>query len=120
MTRKPGDLPRAVVLFPAGVCWGLRVSAVTTCRSRHCGGLVCMRKSLVFSLVGAMALAASAVTAVAAEGTGSTESAESVESVTVAATRLPTPESEIASSVTVITAEDIAARQERSLPDILK
>jgi vitamin B12 transporter len=79
-----------------------------------------MRKSLVFSLVGAMALAASAVTAVAAEGTGSPESAESVESVIVAATRLPTPESEIASSVTVITAEDIAARQERSLPDILK
>jgi vitamin B12 transporter len=67
-----------------------------------------------------MALAASAVTAVAAEGTGSPESAESVESVIVAATRLPTPESEIASSVTVITAEDIAARQERSLPDILK
>jgi vitamin B12 transporter len=79
-----------------------------------------MRKSLVFSLVGAMALAASAVTAVAAEGTGSPESAESVESVIVAATRLPTPESEIASSVTVITSEDIAARQERSLPDILK
>jgi vitamin B12 transporter len=79
-----------------------------------------MRKSLVFSVVGAMALAASAVAAVAAEGAGSPESAESVESVIVAATRLPTPESEIASSVTVITAEDIAARQERSLPDILK
>jgi vitamin B12 transporter len=79
-----------------------------------------MRKSLVFSVVGAMALAASAVAALAAEGAGSPESAESVESVIVAATRLPTPEWEIASSVTVITAEDIAARQERSLPDILK
>jgi vitamin B12 transporter len=79
-----------------------------------------MRKSLVFSVVGAMALAASAVAALAAEGAGSPESADSVESVIVAATRLPTPESEIASSVTVITAEDIAARQERSLPDILK
>jgi hypothetical protein len=30
MTRQPGDLPRAVVLFPAGVCWELRISAVTT------------------------------------------------------------------------------------------
>ncbi|MDB6157914.1 MAG: ligand-gated channel protein [Gammaproteobacteria bacterium] len=79
-----------------------------------------MRKSLVFSVVGAMALAASAVAALAAEGAGSPESADSVESVIVAATRLPTPEWEIASSVTVITAEDIAARQERSLPDILK
>ncbi|HEV7447226.1 MAG TPA: TonB-dependent receptor [Steroidobacteraceae bacterium] len=79
-----------------------------------------MRKSLVFSVVGAMALAASAVAALAAEGAGSPESADSVESVIVAATRLPTPESEIASSVTVITAQDIAARQERSLPDILK
>jgi vitamin B12 transporter len=86
-----------------------------------------MRKSLVFSVVGAvvrtMALAASAtaaVAAVAAEGAGSPGSPDSVESVIVAATRLPTPESEIASSVTVITAEDIAARQERSLTDILK
>jgi vitamin B12 transporter len=83
-----------------------------------------MRKSLVFSVVGAVvrtiALAASAVAAVAAEGAGSPGSPDSVESVIVAATRLPTPESEIASSVTVITAEDIAARQERSLPDILK
>ena len=31
-TRKPGDLPCAVVLFPAGVCRGLRVSVVTTFR----------------------------------------------------------------------------------------
>jgi vitamin B12 transporter len=55
--------------------------------------------------------------ATAAEGAGSPDS---VEAVIVSATRLPTPESQVASSVTVITAEDIAARQERSLPDILK
>jgi vitamin B12 transporter len=79
-----------------------------------------MRKSLVFSVVGAIALAVSAVPAVAAEEAGSPGSPDSVESVIVSATRVPTPESEIASSVTVITAEDIAARQERSLPDILK
>jgi vitamin B12 transporter len=42
------------------------------------------------------------------------------EEVVVTATRLPTPESEVASSITVITAEEIARRQERSLPDVLK
>jgi vitamin B12 transporter len=82
-----------------------------------------MRKSLVFSLVQAVALAvalaAFAGAGVAAEA-GSPDSPDMVESVIVSATRLPTPESEVASSVTVITAEDIAARQERSLPDILK
>ena len=83
-----------------------------------------MRKSRVFSVVGTvvltMVLAASAMAVFAAEGVASPDSPDSVESVIVSATRLPTPESEVASSVTVITAEDIAARQERSLPDILK
>ena len=40
--------------------------------------------------------------------------------VVVSATRIPTPESEVASSVTVITADDIAAKQSQTLPDILK
>jgi vitamin B12 transporter len=42
------------------------------------------------------------------------------ENIVVSATRLPTPETEVGSSVTVITAADIAARQERSLPDALE
>src|SRR6478735_11065836 len=42
------------------------------------------------------------------------------ENVVVGATRIPTPVSEIASSVTVITAADIEARQQRSLPDVLR
>jgi vitamin B12 transporter len=42
------------------------------------------------------------------------------EPVLVSATRIPTPESQIASSVTLITAEEIEARQQRLLPDILK
>ena len=42
------------------------------------------------------------------------------ENVVVSATRLPTPEAEVGSSVTVITAADIDARQERSLPDALE
>ena len=39
--------------------------------------------------------------------------------VVVSATRIPTPEDQIASSVTVITADDLAAKQIRTLPDAL-
>ena len=42
------------------------------------------------------------------------------ETVVVGATRIPTPVREVASSVTVITAADIEARQQRSLPDVLR
>lgn len=42
------------------------------------------------------------------------------DSVVVIATRIPTPESQVASSVTVITADDIAAMQTPILPDVLK
>jgi vitamin B12 transporter len=42
------------------------------------------------------------------------------EAVVVSATRIPTPVAELASSVTVITAADIEARQQRSLPDVLR
>ena len=77
-----------------------------------------MRISRVFWVVGALVLTVSSIAvATAAEGA---DSPDSVEAVIVSATRLPTPESQVASSVTVITAEDIAARQERSLTDILK
>ena len=40
--------------------------------------------------------------------------------VTVSATRTPTPVNQVASSVTVITAKEIALKQERNLPDILR
>ena len=43
-----------------------------------------------------------------------------IEYVTVTATRVATPVSQVASSVTVITAADIDARQQRSLPDVLR
>jgi len=43
-----------------------------------------------------------------------------LQSIVVTATRIPTPELQIASSVTVVTAEEIAARQIRTLPDLLK
>jgi vitamin B12 transporter len=42
------------------------------------------------------------------------------ENIVVSATRIPTPVAHVASSVTVITAADIEARQDRSLPDVLR
>jgi vitamin B12 transporter len=42
------------------------------------------------------------------------------DTIVVTATRVPTPEEQIASSITVVSADDIAARQLRSLPDVLK
>src|SRR5438045_1388412 len=42
------------------------------------------------------------------------------ENVVVSATLIPTPVAQIASSITVITAADIEARQQRSLPDVLR
>jgi vitamin B12 transporter len=59
-------------------------------------------------------LAAVCVSAYASDGD------ESPEAVVITATRLPTPASEVASSITVVTAEDIAARQERTIADVLK
>ena len=42
------------------------------------------------------------------------------ENVVISATRIPTPLSQLASSVTVITGAEIEARQDRSLPDVLR
>jgi vitamin B12 transporter len=40
--------------------------------------------------------------------------------VVITATRLPTPETELGSSVTVITSQDIEHKQERTLPEVLE
>jgi vitamin B12 transporter len=58
----------------------------------------------------------------AALACGAASAAESAEpeSVVVSATRVPTPAVEVASSITVITAADIEARQERTISDVLK
>jgi vitamin B12 transporter len=44
----------------------------------------------------------------------------SLDTIVVTATRMPTPESQVASSITVVTADDIAATQTQTLPDVLK
>src|SRR5271155_4832385 len=64
-------------------------------------------KYLIVSLAGA------SFAAVAAEPSDT-------DALVVTATRIPTPASQVASSVTVITADDIAALQTPTLPDVLK
>jgi vitamin B12 transporter len=64
-------------------------------------------KSLFLSSVALVALAAPAF-------------AQGREQIVVSATRIPTPVRELASSVSVITAPEIEARQDRSLPDVLR
>jgi vitamin B12 transporter len=68
-----------------------------------------MRKSLLLSTVGLIALTAA-----------TNAFADDAETVVVTATRIPTPEADVASSITVITAEDIAAKEEMTLPDVLQ
>ncbi len=46
--------------------------------------------------------------------------ADAPATIVVTATRIPTPELEVASSVTVVTAEELAARQERTFVEVLK
>jgi vitamin B12 transporter len=69
-----------------------------------------MLKSVLFSTVAVAALAAPAMAQVNLAD----------ENVVVSATRIATPIAQVASSVTVITAADIEARQDRSLPDVLR
>ncbi|HEX4649266.1 MAG TPA: TonB-dependent receptor [Steroidobacteraceae bacterium] len=45
---------------------------------------------------------------------------EALQLVVVTATRIPTPQLDLASSVTVVTADDIAAQQLRTIADVLK
>jgi vitamin B12 transporter len=57
---------------------------------------------------------------VAALGNAAAAEPSSIDTVIVTATRIPTPESQVASSITVVTADDIAAMQTQTLPDVLK
>jgi vitamin B12 transporter len=46
--------------------------------------------------------------------------ADALPTIVITATRIPTPELDVASSVTVVTADEIAARQERTFVEVLK
>jgi vitamin B12 transporter len=74
------------------------------------------RHALVIFIVANLLIRAPA--ALAEDETSATD--EPLPRIIVSATRLPTPEDEIASSVTLITVADIDALQTRTLPDILE
>jgi len=78
----------------------------------------CLRQSPIYARLICVAALLIPFSAIRAETGG--ESSDSLQSVIVTATRIPTPEIEVASSVTVVTAEEIAARQIQTLPDLLK
>jgi vitamin B12 transporter len=69
------------------------------------------------SLFLAVATSLSAFAQIAAANTGLDDSPETI---VVTATRIPTPELQVASSISVITADDIAVRQIQTLSDVLK
>src|SRR3984957_6700988 len=56
----------------------------------------------------------------AARADASSEADDSLQQLVVTATRIPTPEIQVASSITVVTAGAIAARQIQTAPDLLK
>ena len=55
-----------------------------------------------------------------AGGPPATQDTEALQLVVVTATRIPTPQLDLASSVTVVSADDIAAQQLRTIADVLK
>ncbi|HEX4159514.1 MAG TPA: TonB-dependent receptor [Rhizomicrobium sp.] len=59
------------------------------------------------------------VSLIAITGAARAQITETPETVVVTATRIPTPRAKVASSITVITAADIAAKQQQTLPDVL-
>jgi vitamin B12 transporter len=70
-----------------------------------------VRKLLILVLVASIPVAVTVATA---------EVEDSPDTVVVTATRIPTPELQVASSISVITADEIADRQIQTLPDLLK
>ena len=71
-----------------------------------------MRTRLALLIIGSLA--------VASAGTVRAADEETPAAVVVTATGIPTPEVQIASSITVITAEEIAAAQQQTLADVLR
>src|SRR5437016_2810477 len=65
-------------------------------------------------------LACGVLPAWAGSGAQAAADAEALQLIVVTATRIPTPEAELASSVTVVTADEIAAQQQRTFADVLR
>jgi vitamin B12 transporter len=74
-------------------------------------------KSFSFSVAVAMI---GLMPARAAHAAAADAAAAGADEVVVTATRIPTPESQVASSISIITGDEIEARQLQTLPDVLK
>ena len=72
-----------------------------------------MRRSLFLAV-------AASISTFAQIADANTELEDGPETIVVTATRIPTPELQVASSISVITADDIAVRQIQTLSDVLK
>jgi len=77
-----------------------------------------MAKLWLSSSLAALAFATTAA-AQSATNQGADQASTNVRGVVVTATRTPTEKLKVADSVTVITAQDIALKQEQTLPDVL-
>ncbi|TLY69361.1 MAG: TonB-dependent receptor [Gammaproteobacteria bacterium] len=100
----------------------LPASEATTLRARVCASqeLEPMSTGLGARRVLVSALILSNVLPAWAAGGAPGGDAEPLQLVVVSATRIPTPQLDLASSVTVVTAEDIAAQQQRTIADVLR
>jgi vitamin B12 transporter len=76
-------------------------------------------KSFSFSAAVAVAMIG-LMPARAAYAAAADAAAAGADEVVVTATRIPTPESQVASSISIITGDEIEARQLQTLPDVLK
>ncbi|TLY74597.1 MAG: TonB-dependent receptor [Gammaproteobacteria bacterium] len=100
----------------------LPASEATTPRARVCASqeLEPMSTGLGARRVLVSALILSNVLPAWAAGGAPGGDAEPLQLVVVSATRIPTPQLDLASSVTVVTAEDMAAQQQRTIADVLR
>lgn len=78
------------------------------------------QRSLFFSSVSSRAILPALCLFALSAHDARAEDASALDPIVVTATRLPTPASQLASSVTVITAEEIEAKQWRTLPEALR
>ena len=65
-------------------------------------------------------LAFTGIVASSAQADDAIADASGIPTIVIGATRLPTPEDQVGTDVTVITADDIARKQERTLPEVLQ
>ena len=85
------------------------------------GTIACRANHISFALFLSAACALLLIMPLAAAWADTSDTPnDTLQTVVVTATRISTPEIEVASSVTVVSADDIAARQIRTLPDLLK